>query len=258
MKNLKTKITITAVLCMLSIIINAQISVQKYNKINNVKLKRNQLKDLKLITGGNKGFAYAETANHGIGEKLANVELTFKSEKGGRIQKVKTNAYGNYKILLRPGRYLVTAKHPSYILFSSAPGFSVVNSKFITFNIPLQELLQYPIKKQPYNIIAVFNTKTKKLIDLVLLDKTNKRSIKKQPNTAMFYGTLSNSKSTVSRSNKKFSKGNTIVLYLNKKYIPGDQFLPGDMFISGDEFILNNTKFKVISKTPKLLKIVAL
>ena len=170
MKNLITKITITAVLCMLNMIgINAQISTPKYNKINNIKLKNNQYKDLKLITGGKQGFVYAETANHGIGKKLANVQLTFKSEKGGRIQKIKTNKYGNYKILLKPGRYIVTAKHPKYRFYSTAPGFSVVNSTFGTFNIPLQKLLQYPIKKQPYNIIAVFNTKTKKLIDIVFI-----------------------------------------------------------------------------------------
>jgi len=257
MKNLKT-ILVTAIFILSITSIHAQINVQKNNNIGNIKLKNNQYKDLKLITGGNQGFVYAETANHGIGKKLANVALTFKSEKGGRIQKIKTNKYGNYKILLKPGRYIVTAKHPKYRYYSTTPGYSVVKSTFGTFNIPLQKLLQYPIKKQPYNIVAVFNTKTKKLIDIILLNKTHKRGIEKHPNTVMFYGKLTNSQSKLSRSNKKFSKGNSLLIYLNKKYIPSDEFIPGDMFIPGDEFILNNNKFKIVSNTKKQLKIVAL
>jgi len=254
--NKKLQITITALLFLLSININAQITLPKNNKISNVKLKNNQYKDLKFITGGNQGFVYAETANHGVGKKLANVELTFKSEKGGRIQKIKTNKYGNYKIRLQPGRYIVTVKHASYKSYSTAPGFSVVNSKFGTFNIPLQKLLKYPIKNKGYNIIAVFNTKTKKMIDIVLLDKNNKQGIKKRPNTTMFYGKLTNAKKQI--AGKSFYKGNTIEVFLGKKYILSDAFITGDQFLPGDAFTLNNTKFKILKKSKEVLKMVVL
>ncbi len=247
---MKTKNILLVLLFTLSITsINAQIKLPKNNTVKNTTFnKTDRLKNLKLITGGNQGFVYVETANHSVGKKLANVEITFKSEKGGRIQKVKTNKYGNYKILLKPGRYIVTAKHPKYRSYSTAPGFSVVNNKYGTFNIPLQKLLQYPIKKQPYNIIVVFNTKTKKLIDIILIDKNNKRGLEKRPNTVLFYGTLTSAKNIQKNSHKKFTKGSSIIVYLNKKYLSGDQFLPGD------QFTLFNTKFKIVSNTKGQLK----
>lgn len=57
----------------------------------------------------------------------------------------------------------------------------------------------------------------------------------------MFY-----SKSNGEMNLKNISKGTTIEINLEKQFIPGDQF------------ILNNIKFKVVSKTKKMLKIVAL
>lgn len=93
---------------------------------------------------------------------------------------------------------------------------------------------------------------------MFLLDKTHKRSIEKHPNTAMFYGKLNNSQSKLNRRNKKFSKGNSIEVFLEKQYLPGDQFIPSDQFIPGDQFIFLNTKFKILKKTKNLLKIVAL
>jgi len=50
----------------------------------------------------------------------------------------------------------------------------------------------------------------------------------------------------------KLTKGTEFNISLEK------EILPGDAFLSGDAFTLKNTKFKVVSKTPKALKIIAL
>ncbi len=128
--------------------INAQFTPQKNNTIKNVELKNNQYKDLKFITSGKQGYVYQETANGGVGKKIPNAEIIFKSEDGRTTQKIITDNYGRYKILLKPARYIVTIKHKGYIYYSTASGFSVVNKKIGTFNIPLKKLLKYPIKRK--------------------------------------------------------------------------------------------------------------
>ncbi len=142
MKNLKTKTTLVIALFALSIFsINAQINLPKNNTVKNLELKKNQYKDLKLITGGNQGFVYQETANGGVGKKIPNAEIIFTSK--GRTQKIKTNSYGRYKIYLQPGKYMVTVKHAGYKAYTTAPGFTVIGKKFSTFNIPLKRDRRY-------------------------------------------------------------------------------------------------------------------
>ena len=249
---MKTQITILVLLFTLNTIyVNAQINASKNNTIKNIKFnKKDKFKNLKLITGGNRGFVYQED---NLKKRLSNAEIIFKSEDGKRTHKVKTDKYGNYKILLKPGRYLVTVKHSGYKNYSTAPGYSVVNSKYGTFNIPL--------KRQTHNIVAVFNNKTKKIIDVVLLNKKNKRGLAKRKNTTLFYGKI---------NGKINAKGTTLNINLEKQFVLGDQFLPGDMFIPGDLFIpgdqfvpgdqfkIHNTEFKVLKKSKTTLKIIVL
>ena len=167
MNNLKTKIRLVIAVFMLSVFgVNAQLTPLKNNTVKNSELKNKQFKDLKLITGGNQGYVYFKTKSNKI-KKIPNAEIIFKSEDGTSTQKIKTDSYGNYKIKLKSARYVVTIKHKGYTSYSTAPGFSVINKNFGTFNIPLKKLLKYPLGKKPNNIIAVFNTKTKKLIDVI-------------------------------------------------------------------------------------------
>lgn len=138
MKSLKTKTTLVIALFMLSIIsINAQITLSKTTTVKNIELKEGQYNDLKLITGGNQGFVYQDG---NIDEKISNAEMIFKSEDGAHTQKVTTNSYGRYKILLKPARYMVSIKHKGYKSYSTAPRFTVINEKFSTFIIPLKKL----------------------------------------------------------------------------------------------------------------------
>ena len=133
------------------------------------------------------------------------------------------------------------------------PGFTVVDEKFSTFNIPLKKLLKYPLRKQTNNVIAVFNRKTGELIDVLELTSKNKRALQKRTNTVLFYG-KSSSKITA----KKIAKGTTLNINLEKEFIPGDEFILRDQFVLGDQFLLHNTNFKVASKTEKELNIIAL
>ena len=215
-------------------------------------------KNLRYVASGNQGYVYEETSNGGIGKKIPNAHIAFKNVKNSVVHYAHTNKYGNYKIALLPGKYIVRITHKGYKLYTTAPGFSIIYNNYKTFNIPLQrKFLEYPIKNNDYNIITVFNTKTKKLIDVVLLDKNKKPKLKKRSNTAMFYGKITGSK-IVKNSFEKLSKGNSLIVFLNKKYLPGDQFIPGDQFLPGDQFILNNTKLKVVSNIKKVLKMVVL
>ncbi len=147
------------------------------------------------------------------------------------------------KIALLPGKYVVTIKHKGYKSYSTAPGFSIVTDKFETFNIPLKGLLKYPIKTKRITIIAVFDTKTKRLIDMVLDTKKNKKVLEKRKNVLLFYG---------KRDHEKLAKGSLVQVFLEKQFVPGDQF------ISGDQFNLKGSKYKVVSSTKKELQLVKL
>jgi|GEM_PF-1429530 len=66
------------------------------------------------------GFAYG-----GL-DPIPWVEITFVSEDGTFTRRTITNGSGYYVIPLPPQRYVVTAVHPDYHPYSSAPGFFVV------------------------------------------------------------------------------------------------------------------------------------
>jgi hypothetical protein len=73
---------------------------------------------------GYQGRAYETTPGGWIG--IEGVEITFVSEDGTRTKRTITNGIGYYKISLKPQRYVVTAVHPDFHPYSSAPGFFVV------------------------------------------------------------------------------------------------------------------------------------
>jgi hypothetical protein len=85
---------------------------------------------------GKQGMAFERKPDGSIGPTIAGVEITFVSEDGSFTHTVTTNDAGHYKITLIPQRYVVTATHPDYHDYSTAPGFSVVTGDgYQTFNI---------------------------------------------------------------------------------------------------------------------------
>ena len=89
-----------------------------------------------LKKGGFQGVSYIRNPDGSIGDKISDVNIIFTSEDGSITKSVTTGAGGQYKIVLDPVRYVVTASHPGYEPYSSAPGFWVVNEgEFNTGNI---------------------------------------------------------------------------------------------------------------------------
>ena len=249
---MKTQITILVLLFTLNTIyVNAQINTPKNNTVKNIKFnKTDKLKNLKLITGGNRGFVYQEG---NLNKKIPNAEITFKSEDGKITKKIKTDSYGNYKITLKPGRYVVTVTHYKYTFYTTVSGFVVVNDKFGTFNIPLKRPL---IKNN--EIVSVFDSKTKKLKKHIRHEKISNYK-KNDPNSIFIYTTL-----------QKLKGGPlTMILHLDKQYIPRNKsrlnpsktptktkpFVPNHKFMKGDFFEFNNQRYKVLSSNIKEIKL---
>lgn len=247
---MKTITTLLAALLILSISnINAQINVPKNNRVKDIELKKGQYKDLKLITGGNQGYVYQENS---IDKKIPNAEIIFTSEDGTSTQKVKTDSYGNYKIRLKPARYVVSIIHKGFRSYSTAPGFSVVNDKFSTLNIPLKKN-----KKISPFVIVVFDSKTKKIKDHIS-HKHLKEYKKNDPNSIFIYTTLKT-------QNGEFIK----TLHLNKQFIIRNSsrinpsitptktkpFIPNNKFKIGRIIEFGQQKLRVISSTKEEIKL---
>jgi len=93
-------------------------------------------KPLNRTQSGFQGFVYESRQNGGIGNKIANVTITFTSEDKRTTRKVTTNSYGHYKISLPVARYYVLTEHKEYLQYSSVPGFFVVTKgKYTTGNL---------------------------------------------------------------------------------------------------------------------------
>ncbi|MGB9004157.1 MAG: carboxypeptidase-like regulatory domain-containing protein [Candidatus Aminicenantales bacterium] len=78
---------------------------------------------------GFQGSLFEIKPDGSIGPIIAGVEITFVSEDGSVTRTVTTNSAGRYRIALSPRRYVVTAAHPGYYDYSSAPGFFVVTGE---------------------------------------------------------------------------------------------------------------------------------
>jgi broad specificity phosphatase PhoE len=90
---------------------------------------------------GYQGGVYQRMADGSIGPTISQVAIKFVKEDGSVIETTTSDASGRYSIALGVGRYRVTATHPSYEDYSSAPGFFVVtlNGGLQTGNIFLYE-----------------------------------------------------------------------------------------------------------------------
>ena len=89
---------------------------------------------------GFQGHAYERKPDGSIGPKIGGVRITFVSEDGSVTKHVRTNRSGFYRIRLSTQRYVVSAKHPGYQNYTTAPGFFVVTgSGFQTGNIFLKK-----------------------------------------------------------------------------------------------------------------------
>lgn len=96
---------------------------------------------LVLLAGcdGFRGITSERFYDGNLGQKIGGVEITFTSEDGSVTKNVVSDENGSYKISLNEGRYRVTATHPDYHQYSSAPGFFVVTgSGYQTGNIFLK------------------------------------------------------------------------------------------------------------------------
>lgn len=92
------------------------------------------------MASGYQGKVLERRLDGGTGEVISGVHVTF-TDTGGRIvRSVTTTASGHYRVELRKGGYSVTATHPDYYEYSSAPGFFVVRGRgYQTGNILLRK-----------------------------------------------------------------------------------------------------------------------
>ncbi len=72
---------------------------------------------------GLEGAVFERKPGGGIGQKIPGVEITFTSEDGSITKTVSTDNTDSYSISLSTGRYVVTAIHPDYEDYTSAPGY---------------------------------------------------------------------------------------------------------------------------------------
>ncbi len=72
------------------------------------------------------GTVFERKPGGGIGQKIPGVEITFTSEDGSITKTITTDNTGSFNISLSTGRYVVTATHPDYEDYTSAPDYFVV------------------------------------------------------------------------------------------------------------------------------------
>lgn len=72
------------------------------------------------------GTVFERKPGGGIGQKIPGVEITFTSEDGSITKTVTTDNTGSFNISLSTSRYVVTAIHPDYEDYTSAPDYFVV------------------------------------------------------------------------------------------------------------------------------------
>ncbi len=84
---------------------------------------------LLMLSGcsGYRGHAYVREGDGSIGPRLPEVHITFTREDGSNSYNAVTNDSGYYSRRLAKTRYRVTAEHPAFVSYDSAPGFFVVN-----------------------------------------------------------------------------------------------------------------------------------
>ncbi len=75
---------------------------------------------------GFQGHAYVREGDGTIGPTISDVDITFTKEEGSSSYGATTNDSGFYRRKLAKGRYHVTAEHPVFASYDSAPGFFVV------------------------------------------------------------------------------------------------------------------------------------
>jgi hypothetical protein len=76
---------------------------------------------------GYQGIVYERLPDDSIGPRISETTITFTSEDGAFTKTVMSDESGYYKIGLPVARYRVTAEHPDFEPYSSAPGFHVVS-----------------------------------------------------------------------------------------------------------------------------------
>lgn len=75
---------------------------------------------------GYQGTVYERRSDGGIGAAISGAHITFAHTNGRITRSVTADSRGCYRVQLMRGAYRVTATHPDYEDYSSAPGFFVV------------------------------------------------------------------------------------------------------------------------------------
>jgi len=90
-------------------------------------------------TSGFRGGVLERLADGSIGPPIPDAAIRFVKEDGSATAQTVSDAGGRYQLSLAIGRYVVTATHPAYEDYSSAPGFFVVTGNgFQTGNVFLR------------------------------------------------------------------------------------------------------------------------
>lgn len=85
---------------------------------------------------GKRGYVYERLPDGSIGPKISGVQITYRDESNCLEKTVTSTSFGFHSAQLPARRYVVTATHPDFADYSTAPGFAVVTGGgFQTFNI---------------------------------------------------------------------------------------------------------------------------
>jgi len=120
---------------------------------------------------------------------------------------------------------------------------NLFTSILLILSITLSTYAIKPIKNllKETKVVYVFDNKTKKLTGIILFEAVNNKKgkaiLKKYDNCSFFIGYL-NGEFKEKNSEVLPVKGTLVIIYRDKKFLPGDQFLPGNQFLPGDQFIV--------------------
>ncbi len=123
----------------IKVIVDNNNAVTESNETNNTRTERLTCQQPECQGQGYQGLAYERKPDGSIGPKIPGVKITFVSEDNTITKTVITDGSGFYRIDLCTMRYVVSATHPDFQDYSTAPGFFVVTgSGYQTGNIFLK------------------------------------------------------------------------------------------------------------------------
>jgi hypothetical protein len=89
---------------------------------------------------GLQGFVYERLPDNSIGSTIAFAKIIYTKTDDASTTTIYSSSTGYHKADLAPGSYYVTVVHPSFEIYTTAPGVVIVTSGYSTFNIFLKKL----------------------------------------------------------------------------------------------------------------------